>query len=347
MSTLALVDDGSVTNTFVERNSGFTLHNSATSDNIIDLLLADKRSLETRRAYEADLRDFFSSFAGGIEASPATVQSFLTLPAAKIAECLAFYKANMRDRGLAEASINRRLAAVKSLLKFAYRLGMSQTDGRGLVDGERVQSYRDTRGINVEQMRRLVAAPLKKFGQTPRGLRDTAILLLLCENALRRAEVCKLNESDVDEKESTLRVFGKGKGTQSCKVTVSATFLKSLSMYIHTYKKNNNSIGTGDISDSPLFCNLSRNTHHAGKRLTADGLYKIIGEYGRLIDVDNLTPHKLRHSAITAALDATGGDVRKVAKLSRHAKIETLLIYDDNRLDVQGDITSLLSGLLS
>ncbi len=44
-----------------------------------------------------------------------------------------------------------------------------------------------------------------------------------------------------------------------------------------------------------------------------------------------LTPHKLRHSAITAALDATGGDVRRVQRLSRHARLETVMVYDDNR----------------
>ena len=44
-----------------------------------------------------------------------------------------------------------------------------------------------------------------------------------------------------------------------------------------------------------------------------------------------MSSHRIRHSAITAALDATDGDVRKVQKLSRHPKLNTLMIYDDNR----------------
>ncbi len=43
-----------------------------------------------------------------------------------------------------------------------------------------------------------------------------------------------------------------------------------------------------------------------------------------------LSPHRIRHSSITAALDA-GQSVREVWKLSRHSKLETLMIYDDNR----------------
>lgn len=330
---------------FYSENMQIDVRPEASATNIIDLLLADKRSPQTRRAYAGDLRDFLSAFNGGAAPSPASVQAFLSLPAPKIAEALAFYKADLRQRGMAEASINRRLAAIKSLLKFAYRLGMSSTDGRNLVDGERVQTYRDTRGIDLAHMKQLVAAPLQKYGATPIALRDTAILLLLCENALRRAEVCKLNEEDFDERESTLRVFGKGKGTQSARVSVSPVFIIALKRYIETKKNSYRVPFKNTFDENALFLNSSRNPEHAG-RLTADGLYKIIGGYGDLCGISGLTPHKLRHSAITAALDATGGDVRKVAKLSRHAKIETLLIYDDNRKNVQGEMTGLLSGLL-
>ena len=53
-------------------------------------------------------------------------------------------------------------------------------------------------------------------------------------------------------------------------------------------------------------------------------------------------PHGLRHEAITRALDLCAGDVRRVRHFSRHAKIETLLRYDDNRRDEAGAIARLL-----
>jgi integrase/recombinase XerC len=53
-------------------------------------------------------------------------------------------------------------------------------------------------------------------------------------------------------------------------------------------------------------------------------------------------PHGLRHQGITRALDLAGGDVRKVKRFSRHAKLETLLLYDDNRRDEAGAIAKLL-----
>jgi integrase/recombinase XerC len=53
-------------------------------------------------------------------------------------------------------------------------------------------------------------------------------------------------------------------------------------------------------------------------------------------------PHGLRHQGITRALDLANGDVRKMKRFSRHAKLETLLRYDDNRRDEAGAIAKLL-----
>jgi integrase/recombinase XerC len=56
-----------------------------------------------------------------------------------------------------------------------------------------------------------------------------------------------------------------------------------------------------------------------------------------------MSPHRIRHSSITHALDTTG-DVCKVQRLSRHVSLETLIIYDDNRQNMQGELSEFLSG---
>ena len=54
-------------------------------------------------------------------------------------------------------------------------------------------------------------------------------------------------------------------------------------------------------------------------------------------------PHGLRHAAVTAALDAFAGDVRKVAKFSRHRDLNTLTRYDDARRDDAGEVSRRLA----
>lgn len=298
---------------------------------VVQLLLADKRSPATRRAYRSDL---FAFFVG--PPAPEQVAAFLSLSAHELAFRLANHKAEMLSCGLSEATTNRRLAAVRSLLRMAFRLGLCVTDGHGLIQGEKVWPYRDTRGVRLDVLQRLLAAPDRT---TARGLRDEAILRLLVENALRRAEVCALSVRDFDHAGRRLHILGKGRGTQREYVTLSGKAADAIAAYVAR-------AGHGSMPDAPLFRNADHRPRHAGARLTPDGLYFLVRRYGRAIGHPDLTPHKLRHSAITCALDATGGDIRRVQRLSRHADIRTLTIYDDNRADMQGEVTELLSALL-
>ena len=59
-----------------------------------------------------------------------------------------------------------------------------------------------------------------------------------------------------------------------------------------------------------------------------------------------MSPHRVRHSSITAALDATDGNIRKVQKLSRHSDPKTLMIYDDNRQRAQKEVSDILDELI-
>jgi integrase/recombinase XerC len=339
--------------------------------NLVELLLNDKRSEHTKRAYTRDLCDFFECEEGGeLEVSAARFCA-LSVPEIRLA-CLN-YKTNLRERKLSENTINRRLAAIRSLLKFANRLGLSDSDGSNVAEGEKVTAYRDTKGVDVPTLRKLLAAPEKRFGEKPNSkssyidilakldisanidvrareqkikirneihlTRDLAVLHLLIENALRRNEVCALDVGDFDASTRSLWILGKGRGNQKERITLSPATVGAIVAYLAE------SGHSGDLRGA-LFRNLDPNPAQSGKRLTGTSLHRMIGDYGRFVGLKRLTPHQLRHSSITAALDA-GVDVRKVQKLSRHRKLETLLIYDDNRSDLQGEVSGILSGLVT
>lgn len=51
----------------------------------------------------------------------------------------------------------------------------------------------------------------------------------------------------------------------------------------------------------------------------------------------------MRHSAITQALDLTNGNYQAVAKFSRHKNVQVITLYDDNRLDLGGNITQMVA----
>jgi integrase/recombinase XerC len=220
-------------------------------------------------------------------------------------------------------------------VKFARKVGATQADPGGFIAAEKVVSYRDTRGITPAQARQLLQQP---DIATLKGKRDYALLRLLLENALRRAEALTVTVGDFDPEARTLTISGKGRGTQRERVTLSIAAVSALRTYLDAR-------GEAE-ANAPLFISLSPAAF--GHPLTPDGLYKTIQALAKQAGLDNrLSPHRLRHTAITMALDASGGDVRRVQRLSRHARLETLQIYDDNRTDLQGEVTDLLSGILS
>jgi integrase/recombinase XerC len=277
------------------------------------------RSPQTVRAYRQDLADF-ATFVGTATA-PEAAQRLLAAGSGAAHELALRYQADLLGRGLAAATVNRRLAALRSLLKLARTLGLV---GWSLeVEGLRAEPYRDTRGPGVAGFRRLLAQ-LDPRGDA-KGLRDRAILRLLFDLGLRRSEVVRLDLADYDTQTGTVAVLGKGRTAKVARTLPPPTHA-ALEAWLAVRGQQ----------AGPLFGSLDRAGKGSG-RLSAAGLYALVRKLGEQAGL-KVWPHGLRHAAITQALDATGGDVRAVQRFSRHRDLRTLLIYDDRRTDVAGDV---------
>lgn len=301
-------------------------------ENLLELLLADKRSAQTRRVYRSDIAMFFKEMYPQVEEALA-MEQFLALTQFNATAVGIQYKAQMLDRGLKEATVNRRLAALRSLVELARKLGKCTfhlIDAKGL----KVTAYRDTSGLTKDEFKLV----LKQVDKNTRiGVRDFAILLLLWTNALRRSEVSKLKVSDFNYDNRTLRVLGKGKGTNYEVIELPKVTADSIWEWLASGKITS--------TDNSLF--TACDFYNAGHGLTGDMISRIVKKYCSKAGITKrVSAHTMRHSSITAALDASDGNVRKVQKLSRHADIRTLTIYDDNRNRHQGEMSDVLADLL-
>ncbi len=296
-------------------------------------LLRDKRSPNTRRAYQRDLKDFFAVISDGLEPTPQLVAEFLQLERATAIALVLAFKAQQIEKRLSEATVNRRLAAIKSLVSYAQKVGKCLWSLEEIT-GERVKAYRDTTGIDKDAYRAVLATCNRS---TIKGARDYAILRLFWDNALRRGELASCNIADLNADALELAILGKGRGTQKETVSLSEPTVAALLAWL--------AVRHDVAPNAPLFTAVDH--AHFGHRLTGSALYNVVKEAAEKAGVSKrLSPHRCRHSSITAALDATNGNVREVKKLSRHARTDTLLIYDDNRVNAQQNVTNLLSGLM-
>ena len=302
------------------------------SPDILTALLSDKRSFNTRHAYEKDLRYFFFA-AYGQKPTEAVIAQFLQLNRFEAIAIALRYKSDLIAKGLKESTINRRLSALKSLVNFASKLGKCNWNLDD-VQTETVQTYRDTTGLKPEGIRTMLLS-IKR--DTDKGKRDFAILRLLWDNALRRNEVVSANIGDFDYEARSLQILGKGRGSQKSLISLNIGSTNAIQDWLSCFETKN--------LDQPLFHALD--PAHRGHRLTGTAIYQIVDRIARDSEISKqMSPHRIRHSAITAALDATNGNVRKVQKLSRHKKLDTLMLYDDNRTNMQGEVSSLLGDLI-
>jgi integrase/recombinase XerC len=244
----------------------------------------------------------------------------------------------LTERKMAPATIARRLAALRSVVKLARTLG--HVSWSIDIASPRIEPYRDTRGPGPDGWRKIrETTRAKALLGSDQAVRDFAIVSTLRGLGLRRAELVGVDLADVelDPLDPAVWIVGKGKVDRERR-TMPPSVTESLRAWIAI---------RGDWP-GPLFvrldrCAVSRGGLEGRARLTDRSVGNIVPAVGHRAGlVRRVRPHGLRHEAITAALDATGGDVRRVQKFSRHSRVETLLRYDDRRKDDAGEIARLI-----
>lgn len=285
------------------------------------------RSPRTLRAYAADL-EAFRAWTGA--ATTAAAAQLLLAQGHGPANAVGLaYRAELLERGLAPATVNRRLASLRSLVALARTLGLVPWSLE--VSGVRAEAYRDTRGPGKAGVRALLATAADR--EDPKGLRDQALVRVLHDLALRRGEAVALDLEDVDFEAGTVAVLGKGK-LQKVLLTLPEPTRAALEAWV----------AVRGPEPGPLFVNFDR-AGKGGGRLSGRSVARVVASLGAEAGLGGVRPHGLRHAAITAALDATGGDVRTVQRYSRHAKLETLMVYDDSRRDAAGQVAQLVAAM--
>ena len=297
---------------------------------IVDLFLASKGD-RTRAAYRSDLRGFAT---WGQTTPPRMVERLLLCESGPAHELVIAYRSAMLDQGLSSATIARRLATLRSLTRLAKQTGRISW-GPLDVAGPKVEAYRDTKGPGIEGVQRLLTAtPSDSFT----GARDQLVLRLAFDLALRRFEIAGLDLAHVDAKRKTVSVLGKGKRDR-LELTLPAQTVLSLRSYLRF---------RGDEA-GPLLWNmdpcLGSGAKSMDRRLSTRSIQRVVNRASLRAGLDkSFATHALRHASVTAALDA-GLDPRTVMRHSRHARLDTLLLYDDRRNDSAGEVASAVAAL--
>ena len=209
------------------------------------------------------------------------------------------------------ASLARKLSAVRMFARFLVAENTRPDDFTETLSAPRL-ARRLPGTLSPREVDTLMAAvPL----DTPRGLRDKAMLELMYGSGLRVSELCGLSLHDVDADEAFVRV--RGKGDKQRVVPVGAHALAALKNYL----EHGRPLLAKPRTKSELF--LSQ----WGRAISRKMFWVLIKAYARGAGIrQTVKPHLLRHSFATHLL-AGGADLRAIQEMLGHADIGTTQIY--------------------
>lgn len=259
-------------------------------------------SANTRQAYERDLRLFCKTL--GFKNSDALVNVSR--------EQITGYMTQLKEKGLAAATIARKLAAIKAFYRFMTAEGYMDSNPAEVVEAG-TKGIKLPRVLSEDEVVRLLNQP---DITTAEGFRDRTMLEVLYATGMRVSELINLTLEHVDLNMKYIIAFGKGSKERIVPLgSVAAEFLQQ---YLEKVR--------------PKLTHADRNTNivflaFGGHELTRQRFWQIIRAYGRKANINKaLTPHILRHSFATHLLD-NGADLRSVQELLGHSDISTTQIY--------------------
>ncbi len=259
-------------------------------------------SANTRQAYERDLRLFCKTL--GFKNSDALVNVSR--------EQITGYMTQLKEKGLAAATIARKLGAIKAFYRFMTAEGYMDANPAEVVEAG-IKGIKLPRVLSEDEVVRLLNQP---DITTAEGFRDRTMLEVLYATGMRVSELINLTLERVDLNMKYIIAFGKGSKERIVPLgSVAAEFLQQ---YLEKVR--------------PKLTHADRNTNivflaFGGHELTRQRFWQIIRTYGRKANINKaLTPHILRHSFATHLLD-NGADLRSVQELLGHSDISTTQIY--------------------
>lgn len=270
-------------------------------EDFTDYLANEKQlSTNTLESYRRDIRQYVGYL------SENKITSLETTTKTTIITYLIY----LQNKGKAASTISRNIASIRSFYQFLLAQNRVEKDPTINLESPRAEKKAPSI-LSLRETEMLLNQPEM---DSPKGIRDKAMLELLYATGIRVSELISLNVDDVNLDMGYIRCCN---GMKERIIPIGSVAIKVLSSYLENHR---NSFIKGH--DEP---SLFLNCH--GKRLTRQGFWKIIKAYTKKAQLEKtITPHTLRHSFATHLIQ-NGADLKSVQEMLGHSDISTTQIY--------------------
>ena len=220
------------------------------------------------------------------------------------------YIKELNDNGFKSATVSRNIASLKAFFHYLNNEGVLSNDPTKSLKSPKIEK-KIPEILTTDEVFALLEQP---SGDSPKEIRDKAMLELLYATGIRVSELINLEASDVNLKTSSILCRD---GSKSRTIPYGKKAKDALTRYLEGARE-----AIVDNKDSTiLFANCS------GQKMSRQGFWKLIKHYAKKAGIESdITPHTLRHS-FAAHLVENGADLRSVQEMLGHSDIPTTQIY--------------------
>ena len=277
----------------------------------IDYLHNNKKtSLNTEVSYQRDL----TKMAAYLEE-----QGITTVEAVREFD-LTGYIDHMERENFASSTVSRSVASMRAFFQHVFAEHKIQNNPADNLKSPKVEK-KLPEILSISEVDNLLSQPDLN---TPKGIRDKAMLELLYATGMRVSELIHLQTDDVNLQfgyvvcqENKERIIPIGNVSK-----------EALAVYL----ERGRSVFVKDVTEKSLFTNCS------GKAMSRQGFWKMLKGYADEAGImRDITPHTLRHSFAVHMLQ-NGADIRSVQEMLGHSDISTTQVYLSMNLNKMRDV---------
>jgi site-specific recombinase XerD len=284
-------------------------------------------STETRRAYTRVTREFFQHFKWR---HPRLITS----------EQIAEWRDRLKEKRAKPATVAFKLSVIRSLYEYLRDEGIVSTNPAIARKVPPPALKEDLRGryLTPVDVQRLLAGPDRSRAE---GARDHALMLLMLKTSMRVGEACSLRVSGMSWSHGRWVLNFKVKGGRERRIPLPKDVKEAIDAYLKLdgdRRRNLHSDGAQSFIFQPT---VNYRTLEFNKSLSPTQAWKIVRRWGDYTGVGKVSPHDLRRTAITRALDQ-GLSHRQVRMMTGHKSLEMIMRYDHHRESLELNAVNFL-----
>jgi integrase/recombinase XerD len=285
-------------------------------------------SEETRRVYSRVIREFFQ-FVGQLHPSDVTPNHVL------------LWRDELTRRRRKAATIALKLTVVRSFFEYLRAGGYVHLNPAAtkVVPPPPASDELKGRALTAKEVRYLLSGPDRSKAE---GARDYALLLVLVRLGMRVSEACSLRTSSIKWSHGRWILKFKVKGGRERTLPLPQDVRQAMDEYLKLDQKRRQTLHS-DGAEAYLFQpQTNYRTLEFSKPLSTRMAWNIVQRWASYGGIGKVSPHDLRRTAITKALDQ-GLSYRQVQMMSGHKDPKTVMRYDHGRENLELNAVNFLS----